>query len=370
LNNGVIVSVRNLPHSNADPVDFFDVNDLTRAVDLIYRRLRLRNPWTYKAPLLIAFPYFVIAAARVPWDRALLGVLASCCTIAGIAGVAYFLNDLTDVGQDRLAGKDNAVAGLNWPQRALLLALFLAAALAPWIYLPFTRTTGVLLAAELALFVVYCVPPFRVKERGVLGIMTDAAYAHALPAVLAVLTFAEMASEPYGQLALFASVLGAWQLALGMRNIVLHQLQDYERDAHSGTQTLAITIGPKRLASLLKVVFVPLEIVAFSAFAIVVSWEVPWFPLASVACIALATARLRLLQLPFPATIREGLYIYADNFYADWLPLVILGYMIARVPATWPIAVLHLLLFRSGVRQSIRDLKARFVTPLAAGRAS
>jgi 4-hydroxybenzoate polyprenyltransferase len=340
------------------------------AVDLIYRRLRLRNPWNYKAPLLIAFPYFAIAAGRVPWDRALAGVLASFCTIAGIAGVAYFLNDLTDVGEDRRAGKDNAVAALNVPQRVLLFVLFLTAALAPWLYLPLTRTTGALLAGELALFVVYCVPPVRVKERGGWGVLTDAAYAHALPAMLAVLTFAEMASEPYRSLPIFASVLGAWQLALGMRNIALHQLHDFERDAAAGTRTLAVTAGPQRLESLLRSVFVPLEIATFTAFAIVVSWNVPWFPLACAAYIAFATVRLRLLQQPFPATIRQGLYVFADNFYADWLPLAILGYMIATVPATWPIGVLHLLLFRNGLRQSIRDLKGRFVTPLAAERVS
>jgi hypothetical protein len=60
------------------------------AIDLIVRRLRLRNPWNYKAPLLIAFPYFAIGAGRVSWDRAVAGILAALCTIAGIAGVAIF----------------------------------------------------------------------------------------------------------------------------------------------------------------------------------------------------------------------------------------------------------------------------------------
>src|SRR5262245_10156047 len=118
-------------------------------IDLIVRRLRLRNPWNYKAPLLMAFPYFAIGAGRVPWDRAPGAILAAMCTIAGIAGVAYFLNDLMDVDEDRRAGKDNAVATLSGAQRLLLLALFLVATLAPWLYLPFTATTGALLAAEL-----------------------------------------------------------------------------------------------------------------------------------------------------------------------------------------------------------------------------
>jgi len=340
------------------------------AIDLIVRRLRLRNPWNYKAPLLIAFPYFAIGAGRMPWDRAAGGILAALCTIAGIAGVAYFLNDLTDARQDRLAGKDNAVADLGGPQRLLLFALFLTAALAPWLYLPFTRATGALLAAELALFVVYCFPPFRLKERAFWGIAADATYAHALPAVLAVLTFALMASEPYRDLPIFAVTLGAWQFAVGMRNIALHQLQDRERDARAGARTLAITLGAAKLEWLLRAVFVPLEIATFAAFAVMLSRSIPWLPLACAIYVVAATLRLKLLQQPFPATLRDALYVFADNFYADWLPLVVLGFMIASVPSTWPIGVLHLLVFRNGIRQSIRDARGYFVAPMAAERVS
>jgi 4-hydroxybenzoate polyprenyltransferase len=131
--------------------------------DLLYRRLRLRNPWNYKAPLLISLPYFMIGVGRVPWERALLGILAALCTIAGVAGAAYFINDLGDARADLLAGKDNVVAAMGWRQRVLTLGLFLAAALGPWLYLPFTRTSGILLAAEFGLFVIYCFPPFRLK---------------------------------------------------------------------------------------------------------------------------------------------------------------------------------------------------------------
>jgi len=329
--------------------------------DLLYRRLRLRNPWNYKAPLLISLPYFMIASGRVPWDLALLGILAALCTIAGIAGVAYFINDLGDARADLRAGKDNVVAGMGWRQRALTLTVFLAAALGPWLYLPFTRTSGILLAAEFGLFVVYCFPPFRLKERGFLGVIADAAYAHTLPAVLAVLTFAYMASEPYPYLSTFLPALAAWQLALGMRNIVLHQLQDHDRDAVGGTRTLAVTLGPERLAAILKTWLVPLEIVAFAGFAIVASRSMPWLAPAYAAYVLLATGRLKLLGQPLPSTVREGLYTYADNFYADWLPLLILGFLLTRVPACWPLAVLHVMLFRNGLRQSLQDLKGRFL---------
>ena len=326
--------------------------------DLFYRRLRLKNPWNYKAPLLVAGPYFVIAASRIPWDRALLGMLASLCTIIGIAGFAYFLNDLTDARKDLLAGKDNAVAGMSATQRLLVLVLFLAAALAPWLYLPLTRTSALLLALEFALFLAYCVPPFRFKERGVLGLLTDATYAHALPAVLAALTFSYLADEPYPRLREFLLALGVWQGILGVRNIVLHQLQDHDSDVISGNRTLAVVCGPARLATLLTVVLVPMEIAAAGTFALIVSDRMPWLVPAYGAFILLTIARLRRFARPFPATVRERLYVFADDFYTDWLPLLILGYVIAVNPKCWPIAILHVVLFRNGLRQLWRERAA------------
>jgi 1,4-dihydroxy-2-naphthoate octaprenyltransferase len=331
--------------------------------DLVYRRLRLRNPWNYKAPLLISLCYLAIALGRAPGDQALLGILASLCTIAGIAGVAYFINDLGDVRADLLAGKDNAVAGMNWRERALTLTVFLAAALGPWFYLPFTRTSAILLAAEFGLFVIYCFPPFRLKERGFLGVIADAAYAHTLPAVLAVLTFAYLASEPIADLPALLLAIAGWQLALGMRNIVLHQLQDHDADVAGGNRTLAVTLGPERLATILKTVLVPLEIAGFAGFALAVSQSMPWLVPAYGAYVLFAAARLKLLRQPLPSTLRQGLYTYADNFYADWLPLLILGYLLTQVPACWPIAVLHVTLLRNGLRQSMQDLRGRFLMP-------
>jgi hypothetical protein len=319
---------------------------------LLYRGLRLQNPWNYKAPALIAVPYFMIAAGAIPRPAAFAGILLSLCTIAGIAGVAYFLNDLGDIEKDRLAGRENAVAGLAPWQRALVLGLALLAALLPWRYLPWTPASLGLLGAELALFVAYCFPPLRLKERAFLGLVADGLYAHALPAVLAALTFALLASRPYPHLRPYLVSLGAWQLALGLRNIVLHQLQDYPRDLLSGTRTAAVQLGEERLASALRRVVVPFELAAFAAFMAVVALTMPLFP-AAYAAFALATWALVRTgrRRPAPSTQRERLYAYLDDFYADWLPLVVLGHLVAAIPSFWPLLLGHLLLFRNAFRR-------------------
>lgn len=331
-----------------------------RFVALVAHRMRLRNPWNYKAPLLIAFTYLTMALGGVAWQQALAGVLASLMTIAGIAGVAYFLNDLTDIRQDLAAGKPNGVAAMSVPQRVLTLLAFLAVALLPWWWvLPFTALSGWLLAAEFALFVLYSVPPFRLKERGLLGVVTDASYAHALPAVLAMLTFAAMARQPdpHGLALLWAT--GAWQLCLGMRNIVLHQLLDHLNDRLGGNRTWAVDIGPERLSRILGGVLVPLEGASFVVFAAVLWPQMPWLLPAYAAYAVLATWRLRWLRQPRPRSLRETLFVYADNFYADWLPLFILALLLVKVPGCWPLAVLHVLVLRSGLRQTWQDLRGR-----------
>jgi hypothetical protein len=323
-------------------------------------RLRLKNPWNYKAPFLISLPYFMSAVGRIPASRALLGLLASLLTIFGIAATAYLLNDWSDTEKDRAGGKPNAVAQLGLAQRGALLLAFLSAALLPWLYLPFTRLTGALLAAELGLFVVYCFPPFRLKERGVLGLLTDACYAHALPAVLAVVTFAAMAPRPYPQLASLLLALLAWQLALGVRNITLHQLQDHDSDLRSGTRTVATAVGPERLSAWLTRAVVPLELFGFTAFTLVAARGLPALLWAYPAFVLLTLARRRALGLPvLPAGARGLLYAFLDDFYVDWLPLAVLFSLLAIEPGYWPLLVIHLLLFRSGLRQLGQELWSR-----------
>lgn len=331
-----------------------------RFVTLVVRRLRLRNPWNYKAPLLIAFTYLTIAVCDVAASTALVGTLAALGTIAGIAGTAYFLNDLSDVRQDLAVGKDNAVAGMSLTQRAMTLTGFLALALLPWTVLPLTRDAALLLGIEFALFVLYSMPPFRLKERGWLGLVADALYAHALPAVLAMITFAAMApplpSNANPTLEALLATVFAWQLALGLRNIVLHQLLDHGNDVAGGNRTLAVSLGPTALSAVLARVLVPLEALSFGAFALVAAPQFPWLLPAFGLHAVLATLRLRKLGLPQPRTLREALFVYADNFYADWLPLLFLVVLLNQAPGYWPLAVLHLLVFRNGLRQTWRDL--------------
>ena len=331
--------------------------DMKNLPTFILKKLRLSNPWNYKAPFLIAVPYLLIGLGKMEWEIGLTGIGCSFLTIFGIAGFGYLSNDYTDREQDLAAGKPNALLGLKGWQIGLLLLFFLALAILPWVFFfPVTWVTGGLLAAEFLLFVLYAVPPFRFKERGFAGALTDALYAHALPAVLAAWTFYLLGDQTYNKPPWLLGTLGGWQLVLGLRNILLHQLKDHENDLASGTRTWVTGWGRQRSWQLIKWLFLPLELLLFFGFMGLVSLTIPGFILAWPLFLLYTILRIKLLiTQPVPRDLRNIVYNFLDDFYVEWIPLLILGFLALQSPWYLILAGIHFLLFKNGVKRFFRE---------------
>jgi 4-hydroxybenzoate polyprenyltransferase len=318
---------------------------LTVIFTLFAKRLRLSNPWNYKAPVLVSVTYLAMLAFEFPLLEALKGFSWSLCTIIGIAGFGYLSNDLGDRDADRKAGKPNLLSELPLLQILALLLLFLALAILPWLlYFPLNLLTVSLLVAEFLLFVLYVLPPFRLKERGLLGVVTDALYAHANPALLAALTFAALAGKEPEALAPAFFVLVGWQLALGMRNILLHQLKDAENDRISGIRTFVTQMGEAKTQRWLQYAFVPLELLSWVALLVTLA-SVSWLPL-------LAWPVFLLWQFPKQGSkgdLRQRLYAYLDDYYIPYFPLLILLSLCVQDWRMVVLAVLHVLLFKNAL---------------------
>lgn len=319
-------------------------------------KLRVNTAWRYKAPVLITVPYTIIYLSHTTPVTAIKYILLSFVTIIGIAGYAFLLNDWADIEKDSLAGKANAMASLSLPIRILLLALFFAIALVPWFVFPVNTIMLAILIAELILFAIYAFPPFRLKEKPVLGVATDALYAHVLPALLAALTFIEITAESTDAVGVFSYgpvlySLCAWQFFLGIRNILLHQQDDYEKDIQSSTITFA-TRYPNAVDGIVKWMLV-FEALAFILLAI----------LTNALGIAIAVAYLiffiRLIiinkQKAIPNTIRGKAYVLFDEFYYKWFPLAVLALLTIRQPGFGILALLHILLFHNAVKDIVKQ---------------
>jgi 4-hydroxybenzoate polyprenyltransferase len=323
---------------------------------LFARRLRLGNPWNYKAPVLIAVTYCMMLWLEFSLKDALLGFLWSLCTILGIAGFGYLSNDLGDRKADQKAGKSNLLAQIPMVQIIALLLGFVVLALVPWVvFFPLDLLAACLLAAEFLLFILYVLPPFRLKERGLLGVVADALYAHAIPAILAAITFGALAGREPAALFLFLLGLGLWQFCLGMRNILLHQLKDVGNDRISGIRTFVTVVGEERVHHLLLRVFVPMELLCWLLFLGILA-PVTWLPLVGWP-VYLAW------QLPRQTKkrdLRGWLYSYLDDFYIPWFPILVLA---ALTIQDWQMVILlalHVLLFKTSL-SPVRDRLFRLI---------
>jgi 4-hydroxybenzoate polyprenyltransferase len=374
---------------------------------LFARRLRLSNPWNYKAPVIMAFAYMVVLWGGIAWPTALAAFGCSVLTIAGIAGVGYLSNDWGDRAADLRAGKPNLLANLPGWHVAALLALFLCLAIGPWVlYFPSNAFSLGLLAAEFLLLALYILPPVRLKERGWLGVLADALYAHVNPALLAILTFGLMAVwfEPDGcwldgpapdhatpaflrlpgHQAVFptASPLGIraagytmdgfpaaagilllamallWQFLLGIRNILLHQLKDADNDRRSGTHTLVTRRGEERVWRMLGTWVVPTEVLAWLGLLGLLCM-VTTLPLAAF----LGHIALRMARPHRHLDLRGWLYGALDDFYIPVFPLTFLLALCLLQPWFLILAGLHVLLFKNAF-SPWRDRLLRPILPL------
>ncbi|MEM7105955.1 MAG: glycosyltransferase [Bacteroidota bacterium] len=209
---------------------------------------RISEWWRPKAGNILAVIYLVIAITGLSFQQTAFYFLPSIMTIIGIAGFGHFFNDLFDLKADQLAGKKNRVASLSNLVRGLVFAVLLIFALAPWFILPFDKNTVWLLALEFILLIIYAVPPLRLKERSGLGVIADALYAYAIPTSLAAYTFFLISEKP-PELVFFI-LLFSWQFFMGVHNIIINQLEDYEADKVSGLNTMAVKNGTDKAISL------------------------------------------------------------------------------------------------------------------------
>ena len=244
---------------------------------------------------------------------------------------------------------------------AIVLAalILLLAALLPWAtVLPFSGLAGILLGAELMLFFLYAVPPFRFKERGFLGLATDATYAYVVPALLAAMTFASIGDLPRGDIAHLLTALVVWQAPLGLRNIILHQIEDSANDIASETRTWVLSVGKSRAERLTRKYIVPLEIGGFVYFCASVYSVAPAVTLIYPIFLGLTILVIKISwRRSLPLSLQESLILYLSDYYDEWIPVLLLLTLVACDPMYLPLLLLHLVAFRkNAVRSTLREI--------------
>ena len=173
-----------------------DTSAWWRAGKQLPRLVRAIEWWDYKLAVSISFFYATAFILQVPIVSLWPSLVAAFLALVACGAFANIINDVTDREDDLAAGKPNRLTG-KLPE--VLLALAAGPVLVGLIFAFLWQANWLLLSAYLTMwlaFVLYSVPPFRWKTRGLLGVFACAAGDSFFPTLVAVLSAFQAARRP------------------------------------------------------------------------------------------------------------------------------------------------------------------------------
>jgi glycosyltransferase involved in cell wall biosynthesis/lysophospholipase L1-like esterase len=305
----------------------------------------------------MSFTYFLLLVGDINPFRATMSIFAAIATTIGFIGFGYLTNDIADRKKDTLAGKSNSTSNLSSFSIILLLFAFLATSLLPWMYLPMDWISGLCIIIELVLFVLYAFPPFRLKERGFLGVITDALYAHVLPGFLASWTFYLVGNKHYQNFLFFAIALAVWQFFSGIRNILSHYYLDFSNDQASGTKTFAIDFGKEKVYQLMTRIFIPLEVLSLLVFLLIIQLKIDYLIIVVILFLIVSWGDFK--QKGLETRAKHFTNIFLDRFCLHWFPYILLFSIAFGNLDFWWILVFHILIFHPFVAKFLRRISIK-----------
>ena len=143
--------------------------------------VRTDNWFSQKLPPLLAVAYALLLAGQVDPVTALRVVPFIVLCLCSVAAYGHVVNDIFDIEADKLGAKPNVLAQVSPGRRRLMVAALLGLGAAGLWALPWNPVGASLLALNFLLPTIYSVPPFRLKERGLAGVVSDTCGSHVVP---------------------------------------------------------------------------------------------------------------------------------------------------------------------------------------------
>jgi 4-hydroxybenzoate polyprenyltransferase len=324
--------------------------------------LKIHRWWDYQLTIMLGFIYHITAMASAPpqllsWLATFALFVLAC---VGIAGFGHLVNDYFDRETDRLSGAPNLVADqAAWSLISKTIAV-LALAWLPWLWLPTDSVILSLLVFEFVLFLMYSMPVVRLKERGLLGPVTDSLYSYTVSTSVAMLVFAKLAD--FRIPIWFSLLIASWSFLLGLRQIIAHQIQDASRDERTGLQTFVTIHGLRQTLFLLDWFVFPGELTSFLIIlCVLASYSASTCVgfMLYVLVVVLVNRRRSVWFVANPWKLpRISRLMFLNNvvlfrFYTEWFPILGLIPLVRRDPAYLAVAMLHIGLFNNGLKSMI-----------------
>ncbi|MEH2236059.1 tetratricopeptide repeat protein [Nostoc sp.] len=321
--------------------------------------------WLYKLPPLLAIAYAEILLMNFPVIQLILTVLALLFSISSVAAYGHIVNDIFDIEVDQRVGKNNSMAQFSSWQRLLLCILFAVTGFVLPTLMNFGTLAIILLGINYLLPTLYSAPPLRLKEKGIWGIISDAAGAHAIPTLFVATTFLHLSASPQPQSIILTIAATAWSFCAGIRGIILHQLWDRENDLKSDVKTLVTKLNVEKVRFWISYIIFPTEILLLSLLVLVISRFAPILLLFFILYLLSKTINIKLgLANAFDTAPIRKVNIPLHDFNEVWLPLALITLLSIREPFFFILLLLHIILFYPSIKQRTTDLFQLIVSGL------
>jgi hypothetical protein len=198
-------------------------------------------------------------------------------------------------------------------------------------------------------FSAYSLAPFRLKKRGLAGVLADASGSHLFPQLLAVTAVATWAGRAVP--GLWYAAVAVWALACGIRNILYHQLEDVAADEEADVNTWVRVRGVRFTQRVGQRVAFPLEVLGF---ATLLGLSQQGWPLVLLGLyLALELFKWRLWGQR-AQVLEPHQRILLSEYYEVYYPLGFLLVLLSRQPVEALVLAVHLLLFGHSFWRSLR----------------
>jgi 4-hydroxybenzoate polyprenyltransferase len=347
-------------------------------VDSPARIVRAGNWWASKLPPLIGLALALAVVFPLSFERTVEVIVAVILVTGGAVGAyGHLLNDAFDLEADRRAGRPNRLSRVAAPVRFLMVAAALGLAFLPAVVVHYGPLVLGLLVLECALPALYSIPPLRLKDRGLWGVVADAAGAHAVPTLIVI---AAAVGPGMGEHPVVIGCAIVWAVAVGLEGILWHQLRDREDDRAAGATTLAVRHGARRVRHVLVAILQPVKATALVALVVSLQPAAPVLAGALAVVLGLDVVKWGLgwryvYASGDPLLERAYLPLVSNAFAELWLPVGLAVDAAGEDPRFLFVAAGVLLVFHrslvSQIRETgalVRDVAGRMSRAIPAGR--
>lgn len=314
---------------------------------------RFKDWWIYKIPPLLTLAFATNLLMGQELWLSIPNIFKILFSLIAGGIYAYLINDFSDQGEDAKAQKKNAFLNKSLLQRRLMLA---GSAFLVLVALWFWTDAPELLALYVfnyLLFALYSLRPFRLKERGFWGVLVGGVADTVLPSLFVV---GALAQKNYGLIP-FAwwIAIFVWSLALGIKYMAGHQMQDLPNDLVTNTRTWLRKKGIQKVNRIIQYRIFPLEIIGLAMLI----WVIPsYLPLAFL-IVQLITEILRSRAFKRKLTVIEPLEnnnIWLQEFYELFLPLALLTQLALNDINNGLVLIVYAVLFYPRIVQFFREM--------------